>query len=189
MKLYRQRDGSRQEACRKCGRTDHDLADRYADGSLCTPDGRRRTGYWVASDGTVQPVYALEAGTEHAAQYTAERDPHSARTDALVVLASDERPVYAWVAEGGVATGSLVGYTGDVRMAHYSGFSVSDIVTLLSIEGHAMVQATRFVVEYAGQGTSMDAEGYPSYRHTRIVVRDPDGVITDAADFTIDLRA
>lgn len=138
---------------------------------------------------------ARESGAGHTAQYTAkverevERDPFSSRTDNLATDQGD-RPVYAWVVEGDLNTGPLTRYAHDIQSAHYSGCTVGKMLTLLVLAQptySGTVLAIDATPEFHDDGT--DDEGYPTWRHTRIVVRDGDGKIIDAADYMIDMRA
>lgn len=256
--------------CSKCGRSDHELADSLADGSMCeTPDSLRfyrekdesmridsdtllsgrqawithtntsavvllgpgpdspRWSFVCSDTGRDKPVItqgstpqvalvrfheewddmpeslavalnALVSAAGTVFQAIDEMDPFSTRTDALANADLDQRPMYAWVVEGDVSTGSLTRYAKDVEYGHYAGIEVGTTLTTLTA-GPDRVDARHVTPDQVHQGTGEDYEGYATYRHLRIVVRERDvihrdestspGKIIDAADYRIDLRA
>lgn len=115
-------------------------------------------------------------------------DPFSAYTDLLVEAELDERPLYAYVIEDEITTGTLVKYAKDLEAALYSDLCVGNVLTQLTPVQN-LVSVDVWHPEFHEESISRDDEGYPSFQHNRVVVRDRDRMIIDAADYAVDLRA
>lgn len=208
--------------CGVCGRSDHDLADALADGTMCQPGGGadqeqaegpqamptasspielraqalrieeqmdRDAAEGIGRDNAESNREYIRILRDTASAYEDERSPFSNRTDKLASAKPIDRPLYAWVCEGEVSIGTLDSYASAQESAHYSWVSVSDRLTTLNVGRDGGVDAREVLMELKRMGQSADDEGYPSHAYYRIVLRDNEGRIIDAADYGIDLRA